>query len=195
MKNQAKIFLLITTIIASFGMFTQTASAQTSPPLEVKCASWDTELTWAEFEQGGYKAVKFESWTKESEKEFRNNIKNGTVKLIKKSLVAAATGTYGCLNGSDATYGALDEGEATFSSAELRPTAVRVLQYFLGFLAILGVAFVLYGGVVWITSSGSEDKVGKARKIIIAAAIGLIIITVAWTIVSFVVNTAKDNIT
>ena len=64
------------------------------------------------------------------------------------------------------------------------------MQYFLSFLGIITAVMIVYGGVLWITSQGSDDKIAKSRKIIIASAIGLLLVTVAWVIVSFVVSTA-----
>jgi hypothetical protein len=62
----------------------------------------------------------------------------------------------------------------------------RALSVFLSFLAIIGICMAVYGGILWATAGGNDEQVGKARKILISAAIGLIIIVVAWTLISFV---------
>ncbi|KKT35537.1 MAG: hypothetical protein UW24_C0007G0027 [Parcubacteria group bacterium GW2011_GWA2_44_12] len=64
----------------------------------------------------------------------------------------------------------------------------RVINILLSFLAIIGVILIVYAGILWATAGGNDEQVGKARKTMIAAAIGLIIIGVAWTIISFVLN-------
>ncbi len=58
-------------------------------------------------------------------------------------------------------------------------------------LLLLGVGlafFVLmfYAGFTWFTSRGEEEKVTKARKMIIAAVIGLVIVSAAYAITIFV---------
>ncbi|KKT35540.1 MAG: hypothetical protein UW24_C0007G0030 [Parcubacteria group bacterium GW2011_GWA2_44_12] len=73
-------------------------------------------------------------------------------------------------------------------TTDIRNEINRIINIFLSFLAIVGIILVIYGGVLWATASGNEEQVGKARKTIIAAVIGLIIIAVAWTIVSYVIN-------
>jgi len=62
----------------------------------------------------------------------------------------------------------------------------RALNIFLSFLAIAGILIIVYGGILWATAAGNDEQVEKARKILISAVIGLIIVGVAWTLVSFV---------
>ena len=73
-------------------------------------------------------------------------------------------------------------------SQDIRIQLNRVINIFLSFLAILGVILILYGGILWATSGGNDEQAGKARKVIIAAAIGLIIIGIAWTLTSYILN-------
>ena len=106
-----------------------------------------------------------------------------------------ATDTYICLYGSDKSAGTLVEKEKfnpNISSSTIRSDSVRLIQYVLSFLAIIAIAMIIYGGLIWIMSSGSDDKVTKARKIIIAATIGLLIVSSAWIGISFIAKTAKD---
>lgn len=43
------------------------------------------------------------------------------------------------------------------------------------------------------TAGGNEEKVEKAKKIITAAVIGLVIILVAWAIVIFALNVLQNT--
>jgi len=69
----------------------------------------------------------------------------------------------------------------------------RVVQYLLGFLGIVVVLILIYGGYVWMTSGGDPDKVAKAKLIIRNAIIGLIIILTSYAIVSLIFNTFYGN--
>ena len=51
---------------------------------------------------------------------------------------------------------------------------------------------IIYGGFVWLTAGGSEDRIATAKKVISAAVIGLIIVLLAWAIVIFVAQTTAD---
>ena len=65
---------------------------------------------------------------------------------------------------------------------------VRIVQVLLGFLGIIAVIVMLYGGYVWLTAGGSADKVSIAKRILINGTIGLVIILAAFAIVTFVIN-------
>jgi len=73
--------------------------------------------------------------------------------------------------------------QTTISS--IAGTAVSV------FLSILGIIFIvlmLYGGYLWMTARGSEEQLTKAKELIQAAVIGLIIIVAAYAISFFIFN-------
>jgi hypothetical protein len=63
-----------------------------------------------------------------------------------------------------------------------------VIKIILGFIGAIATLFIIYGGFLWITAGGSDEKVGKAKKFIINAAIGLIVTSLAYIIVSLLVN-------
>lgn len=65
---------------------------------------------------------------------------------------------------------------------------IIIINYVLGFLGLIAVAFLIYAGVLMVTAGGNEDQVGKARTIITYAVIGIVIILLSFTIVSFVTN-------
>jgi len=59
-------------------------------------------------------------------------------------------------------------------------------KWILGIVGSLTLVMFIYGGFVLLTSSGSTDKVGEARKIITAAAVGLVIVFGSYMIIQFV---------
>lgn len=61
-----------------------------------------------------------------------------------------------------------------------------LLNYFLGMLGLVAVAFLIYAGILMVTAGGAEEQVTKARKIIMYAVIGIVIILLSYTIVTFV---------
>ncbi|MDD2807268.1 MAG: hypothetical protein PHW95_01955 [Patescibacteria group bacterium] len=71
---------------------------------------------------------------------------------------------------------------------DLREGIMNVVNVLLGFLGILAIIIILWGGFRWLTSGGSEEKVGEAKKIITAGIIGLVIIFVSFAIASFVIS-------
>jgi|GEM_PF-6965562 cysteine-rich repeat protein len=63
---------------------------------------------------------------------------------------------------------------------------VRSVQILLGFLGILAVIVILYGGFIWMTAGGDAGKIDKAKKVLMAAVIGLIIILSSYAITAFI---------
>jgi len=71
---------------------------------------------------------------------------------------------------------------------DLREGIMRIINVLLSFLGIIAIVIMLWGGFVWLTSGGSEEKVGQAKKIITAGIVGLVIIFIAFAIAQFVIT-------
>lgn len=69
-----------------------------------------------------------------------------------------------------------------------RQIAASVINIMLGFLGIIAVVIILLGGFKWMMAAGNEDKVGEAKKLMIAGVVGLIIILASWGLANFVLN-------
>lgn len=78
--------------------------------------------------------------------------------------------------------------------ADLKETITTVMQWLFGFLGLLAVFIILWGGFKWMTAGGDEDKVGEAKNILKAGVIGLIIILSSYMIASFVFNEVNDQL-
>ncbi|MDO8669467.1 MAG: hypothetical protein Q7K65_04195 [Candidatus Buchananbacteria bacterium] len=57
------------------------------------------------------------------------------------------------------------------------------IQILLGFIGVLFIVLVIYGGFSWMTAGGDSSKVQKAKDTIIKATIGLVIILASYAIV------------
>jgi uncharacterized YccA/Bax inhibitor family protein len=70
------------------------------------------------------------------------------------------------------------------------------VNWVLGILALIALLVVMYGGFQMVTSAGDEKKYGEGFTILKYAAIGLLLIGVAWFIVSgifWLVNQAASQ--
>lgn len=95
----------------------------------------------------------------------------------------------------DETTLGVDYAEETgLSDQDPRTTIANIINVVLGFLAILAVVIILIGGFKWMTAAGNEDKVGEAKKIIVAGIIGLVIILASWGIANFVLTSLLDSV-
>lgn len=71
--------------------------------------------------------------------------------------------------------------------------AMAVLDILLRLAALATIAFIVYGGVLFITSSGDPEKTAKARSTTINAVIGLILAVGATAVVTFVAGRFKPQ--
>jgi hypothetical protein len=78
--------------------------------------------------------------------------------------------------------------DATGGANDARTLVLRIVNFFLGFLGLLAVLMIIYGGVLVVTSAGDPEKAGKGKKILLYAAIGILIILLSFAIVSTVLN-------
>lgn len=74
-------------------------------------------------------------------------------------------------------------------NASPEEVVVNIINWVLGILALIAVIMILIGGFKWMTAAGNEEKVESARKLLIAAIIGLVIILAAWGISIYAIDT------
>ncbi len=78
-------------------------------------------------------------------------------------------------------------------SADLKQTVINIIQWVLGLLGLIAVVMIILGSIIAATSADS-DRGEAAKRTITAAVIGLIVILLAWAIVTFVIG-ATSNVT
>ncbi len=76
----------------------------------------------------------------------------------------------------------------SLGQGDLQAGIGKLISVALGFLGILAVIIVLFGGFKWMTAGGNDEKVGEAKRLIIAGIIGLAIILSAYAITTFVLD-------
>jgi len=94
---------------------------------------------------------------------------------------------------SEALERALEVGGATglkgTDQGDTLPAMIgKMINAALGMIGIVVVLLIIYGGFLWMTAGGSEEKVTKGKKMITNAFIGLIIVFAAYAITNFVVS-------
>ncbi|TAN33490.1 hypothetical protein EPN28_01600 [Patescibacteria group bacterium] len=71
---------------------------------------------------------------------------------------------------------------------DIRVIAARIIRIALSLIGMVLVVLILYGGFLWMTAGGNDEQIGKAKKVIINAIVGLIIIMASYAIVLFVMK-------
>jgi len=80
-----------------------------------------------------------------------------------------------------------------FADVDPRTIVARLIKVAMGFMGIVMVLMIISGGTLMMISGGDVEKVKRAKKTIINAVIGLIIMLSAYGIVTFVINIFDDK--
>ena len=95
-----------------------------------------------------------------------------------KTLLNEAAGEQGAGYATDARL-------AETGVAEIVGWAARIAVSLVG---VIFISYTIYGGFLWMTAGGNEDKIDKAKKIIQNGIIGLVLIVGAAGIYLFIRN-------
>ena len=83
----------------------------------------------------------------------------------------------------------LNYGTATgLGTRDIREVIMLIINVILGFLSVVAIVLILWGGFKWMTAGGNEDQIDEAKKLIIAGVVGLAIIFTSYAIATFVVR-------
>jgi len=112
--------------------------------------------------------------------------------IVKASAAIGALGLFAS-NAFAQSAGFFDNpqgGAAPAAAAQgtLGQNVTLMINYFLGILGLVAVAFLIYAGILMVTAGGNDEQIGKARKVITYAVIGIVIILLSWTIITFVTS-------
>ena len=92
--------------------------------------------------------------------------------------------------GSDDCYGLSTSDqkvEANIGRGKEIPTIIgTVVGAGLAFVGVLFFILMIYGGLLWMTAQGNEQQVTKAKDLIIAAVVGLVIVLSAYAITAYI---------
>lgn len=84
------------------------------------------------------------------------------------------------------------QNETGLGNADPRILIANIIRVVLGFLGIVAVVLIMYAGWLWMTAAGEADKIDRAKKVLISAVIGLVIILMSFAIATFILNKIYD---
>ena len=103
-------------------------------------------------------------------------------------LTAKAEATLRIINNKDAAY-----ENGNYQLTDVQAMVVEFSNIILQIVGVLTFAMFIYGGVLFLTSAGNPNTVKNAKKIIVAAIVGLIIVFVSYTAVQFFIGTIAPS--
>jgi len=87
----------------------------------------------------------------------------------------------------------LVRGQTNIGNTDFITMIGNIINVIMGLLGVIAVLIILYGGFMWMTAAGNEEKVTKAKKLIIAGIIGLVVIFAAFAIATFVISSLSST--
>ena len=70
----------------------------------------------------------------------------------------------------------------------------KYIRLGMGFMGIVFLIIVLYGGITWLTGGGTPKNLENAKKIISQGAIGLIVTMLAYQVTAFVIKKIGETV-
>lgn len=77
-------------------------------------------------------------------------------------------------------------GNELMPSGDIISMIIRIINYILTFLGVIFILMIIYGGFMWMTAAGNEERVKKGKGILQTAIIGLIIIILSRVLYLFI---------
>lgn len=71
---------------------------------------------------------------------------------------------------------------------EVQSLIGRVIKVIMGLVGAIALLMFVYGGFLWMTAAGNDDKVAKGKEIFIWATAGLAVIFTSYIIVYFILS-------
>ena len=84
-------------------------------------------------------------------------------------------------------------GATGLQSGGLLETITKIIEVFLTIVATIAVIVLVYAGVRYIISLGNEDEAERAKRMILYAVIGLIVIGLSAVVVNFTLGAIKGD--
>lgn len=67
-----------------------------------------------------------------------------------------------------------------------------ILKGLFGFLGVIMLLLIMYGGFLWMTARGNDDQIGKAKKVLSNSIIGLFIVIIGYSLTIFIFDVIID---
>jgi len=74
------------------------------------------------------------------------------------------------------------------------PTLVgSIINYVFGIIGVLALVMFIYGGIMWMTSGGTPDKIKKGRDTLVWAILGLALIFFSYSLLHFILKALQQT--
>ncbi|MBU1202588.1 pilin [Patescibacteria group bacterium] len=79
------------------------------------------------------------------------------------------------------------------SADSIPELAGQMIRGLLGISGALALFFLVWGGILWMTSSGNSERVKKGKDSIVWAILGLVVIFLSYIVINFVFDILRGT--
>ena len=119
------------------------------------------------------------------------------ITIINTNVVFAGIGDK--IKGNLTLTGMAADYSAEQRTADIRSIVVNIINTVLTLFGLAFVALVIYGGWLWMTAAGNQERVDKAKKTLQWAAIGILIVILSLSVSFFIkdslISASKGTVT
>ena len=108
--------------------------------------------------------------------------------ILNSSFALAVSNSEEAFNQLEAAAGSSGANIAGSGATDPRMFVAIIIRASLVFVCIFFVVLIMYSGWLWMTAAGEEEKIGKAKKLILNGVIGLAIVLAAYSITLFIIK-------
>ena len=83
--------------------------------------------------------------------------------------------------------------ETAAEDASIEVLIAQIIQAVLSLIGVIFLILMIYGGYLWMTARGNEEQVTKAKGVITASLIGIIVVLGAYAISYFVISILAEG--
>lgn len=88
----------------------------------------------------------------------------------------------------DRTVGQKGFNDVGFGRKDPRTIVANLVNILLGLLGVIAIVLIMYAGFTWMMAGGDPEKVVLAKKILISASIGLLIVLSSWALAIYILS-------
>ncbi len=100
--------------------------------------------------------------------------------------------TPGCIGDSPTAKHLCEIGQnAGFYESDIKMVIANLIRVVLGFVGIIFLVLIIWSGFEWMTSGGNEERIKNAKKRIMNATIGLVVVVMAYSIAYFITQSLE----
>lgn len=130
---------------------------------------------------------------------YTDSVKKALLAILLFSIIAVPTAVFAAgltgplVPGAPSSVDGTAKAGNQYTLCDLRDLANNIITFAVAFSVIVATLMFAYGGILYLTAASNEANIKKAHAVLLNAVLGILIILLAWLLVSIVVSVLTGN--